>query len=136
MRLFGSERIRNIMDALKIPDDEPIDQKMLSNAIEQAQRKVESRNFQSRKYVLEYDDVMNRQRELIYGQRAQVLAGEDIHAQILGMIDGTIDAAVREAASGKNYLDVPQADEVIKKFTKVFIAPGEKLYDKSELDNL
>ena len=78
MRIFGSERILNMMETLKIDDDMPIDQKMLSGAIEQAQKTVESRNFQSRKNVLEYDDVMNMQREKIYEQRRMVLDGENI----------------------------------------------------------
>ena len=136
MRLFGSERIHNLMETLRLPDDEPIDQRMLSGAIENAQRKVESRNFQSRKYVLEYDDVMNRQREIIYGQRAQVLAGEDLHPQILSMIDSSIDKKVKEIAAGKPHLDTWQAEEIVKNYTRVFIAPGEVLFDPKELETL
>ncbi len=84
MRLFGSERIQGMMDTLGLEDDEPIDQKILSGAIENAQKKVESRNFATRKHVLEYDDVMNKQREIIYGQRLKVLAGEDVSESIKG----------------------------------------------------
>ena len=80
MRLFGAERIMNMMDTLKIDEDTPIDQKILSNAIESAQRKVESVHFQQRKNVLEYDDVMNTQRKVIYEQRQKVLNGEDLQA--------------------------------------------------------
>ena len=86
MRLFGSERLMGMMEALNVDEDTPLDHKMLSNAIEQAQKTVESRNFQTRKSVLEYDDVMNKQRNIIYGERRKVLDGEDIHEQILGMV--------------------------------------------------
>ena len=78
MRLFGTERMQNMMETLKIDEDTPIDAKVLSGAIENAQKKVESSNFQARKNVLEYDDVMNTQREVIYEQRRQVLDGEDL----------------------------------------------------------
>ena len=94
MRLFGSERIMGMMDTLGLEEDMPIDRKMLSNAIETAQRRVESRNFQSRKSVLEYDDVMNTQRTLIYGQRGKVLNGEDITQNIRTMISDTIETTV------------------------------------------
>ena len=86
MRLFGSERMIAMMDTLKIDEDTPIDAKILSNAIENAQKNVESRNFQTRKNVLEYDDVMNTQRKVIYDQRRQVLEGEDLGRTIEGML--------------------------------------------------
>ena len=86
MRLFGGDRITAIMNSMSIPEDMPIESKMLSNVIESSQRKVEGRNFNIRKNVLNYDDVMNAQREIIYGQRAKVLEGEDIHDYILKMI--------------------------------------------------
>ncbi|MCL2661809.1 MAG: preprotein translocase subunit SecA [Oscillospiraceae bacterium] len=91
MRLFGSERIMGMMEALGLDEDMPIDKKMLSNAIESAQRRVESRNFQSRKSVLEYDDVMNTQRTIVYNQRRKVLDGEDITRNIQTMISETIE---------------------------------------------
>ena len=94
MRLFGSERIMGMMDTLGIDEDTPIDQKILSNAIENAQKRVESRNFQSRKNVLEYDDVMNTQRNIIYDQRRRVLDGEDIHGNIMQMAEDVISSAV------------------------------------------
>ncbi|MBQ4153473.1 MAG: preprotein translocase subunit SecA, partial [Oscillospiraceae bacterium] len=90
MRLFGGERIQNLMTALKLEENMPIENKMLSNSIESAQRRVEGRNFSIRKSVLQYDDVMNRQREIIYGQRGQVLNGDDIHESILSMLRDTI----------------------------------------------
>jgi len=94
MRLFGGERIQNIMNSFKLEDDIPIENKILTNTIENAQRKVESRNFGIRKNVLQFDDVMNRQRELIYSQRAKVLDGEDMSTNIQKMIDEVIAAAV------------------------------------------
>lgn len=96
MRLFGGERIQNLMNALNIDENQPIENRMLSNSIESAQRRVEGRNFSIRKNVLQYDDVMNRQREIIYGQRAKVLNGEDIHEFILSMIKDTIAETVNQ----------------------------------------
>ena len=90
LRLFGGERIQGMMERMGVDDDTPLDQKMLSGAIESAQKKVESRNFQTRKTVLEYDDVMNTQREVIYKQRRQVLDGEDIQGSIGNMLVSTV----------------------------------------------
>ena len=95
MRLFGGERISNLMDSLKVEEDMPIEAGMLSKTIESAQRKVEGRNFGIRKNVLQYDDVMNRQREVIYKQRDQVLNGENIRGQIITMIEQAIDTNVK-----------------------------------------
>ena len=94
MRLFGGDRITSIMNTLKTPEDMPIEAKMISNTIENAQKKIEGRNFGIRKSVLQYDDVMNRQRELIYRQRDQVLDGEELKPVITRMIDGSINDAV------------------------------------------
>ena len=96
MRLFGGERVQNIMNMLKIEEDQPIETKMLTNTIESAQRKVEGRNFGIRKSVLQYDDVMNKQREIIYNQRNMVLDGKDVHEYILKMMD---DMLTETAAS-------------------------------------
>lgn len=95
MRLFGGDRMKNIMERLNAPEDVPLENKMLSNIIESSQQKVESRNFAIRKNVLQYDDVMNRQREIIYAQRDQVLNGEDIKDQIVKMIEQTIESTVK-----------------------------------------
>ncbi|MBD5098973.1 MAG: preprotein translocase subunit SecA [Clostridiales bacterium] len=105
LRLFGSERIQGMMERLGVDDDTPLDQKMLSGAIENAQKQVESRNFQTRKTVLEYDDVMNTQREVIYKQRRQVLDGEDIHAAIENMLTNTVSGHAGEQAhlSGEDF---------------------------------
>ena len=97
MRLFGSERIMGMLNSLGIDEDTPIDAKMLSNAIENAQKTVESRNFQARKNVLEYDDVMNVQRTVIYEQRQKVLDGEDLSGTIDGMIRYVVDTEAADA---------------------------------------
>ena len=97
MRLFGSERIMNMMNSLGVDEDTPIDAKMLSSAIENAQKTVESRNFQARKNVLEYDDVMNTQRAVIYEQRQKVLDGEDLSQTIESMMHHVIDTDVEDA---------------------------------------
>ena len=105
LRLFGSERIQNMMETLGVDEDTPLDQKMLSNAIESAQKKVESRNFQTRKTVLEYDDVMNTQREVIYKQRRQVLDGEDVHGAIENMLSTIITQTITGHAGEQGKLD-------------------------------
>ena len=103
MRLFGSERIMGMMEALNVDEDTPLDHKMLSSAIEQAQKTVESRNFQVRKTVLEYDDVMNKQREIIYGERRKVLDGEDLKQQIMGMIPEYVSSTLPEGYTPEEY---------------------------------
>ncbi len=125
MRLFGSERIMGMMDTLGIEDDMPIDQKMLSNAIENAQTRVESQHFQSRKNVLEYDDVMNQQRELIYEQRRKVLNGEDVKSYIQSMIFDVIQRDVTSVlGAGQTVQNQEQLDEILKPFIGVFLLPG------------
>ncbi len=94
MRIFGSQRVKNMVDAMGLKDDEPIEAKMLTNAIENAQKNLESRNFDSRKHVLQYDEVMNEQRKIIYKQRQSVLDGEDISHTIKSMIESSIDSAI------------------------------------------
>lgn len=94
MRLFGGDRINSMMDSLKIDENTPIENRILSNTIESAQRKIEGRNFGIRKNVLQFDDVMNKQREIIYAQRNKVLDGEDLKESILSMMDETVDSAM------------------------------------------
>ena len=103
MRLFGGDRITNLMERLDIDEDTPIENKMLSKSIENAQTSVESRNFQSRKSTLEYDDVMNKQREIIYGQRKQVLDGFDVKSTVFNMLRSSIEnhVAVAVGEAGK-----------------------------------
>ena len=124
MRLFGSERIMGMMETLKLDEDTPLDAKLLSNSIEQAQKTVESRNFQTRKSVLEYDDVMNKQREIIYGERRKVLDGEDLREQILGMVREYVKSNVLEGLGGANVETQEQLDEALKPFEKLFLPKG------------
>ena len=101
MRLFGGERIERMIGALNLPEDEPIEQKMLTNVIESSQKKVEGKNFAARKYVLQYDDVMNEQRNTIYADRKRVLDGEDISDYIMLMIEEIIDGAMETYANAE-----------------------------------
>ncbi len=105
IRLFGGDRINGLMEKLDLPEDLPIENKMLTKSIESAQTSVESRNFQARKSTLEYDDVMNKQREIIYGQRKQVLDGRDIRDVITGMISSIISNTVNSAYGEQKSLD-------------------------------
>ena len=95
MRLFGGDRMKAMMDRMNVEEDAPIENKMLSNIIESSQEKVELRNFGIRKDVLQYDDVLNRQREIIYGQRDQVLNGEDLHDTVIKMVSDSIDTSIK-----------------------------------------
>ena len=124
MRLFGSERIMNMMETLKVDEDTPLDAKMLSGAIEQAQKTVESRNFQVRKSVLEYDDVMNQQRGIIYGERRKVLDGEDLREQITGMIREFVSSTIAAAMHGEPAETSQQLDDVLAPFEKLFLPHG------------
>ncbi len=124
MRLFGSERVMGMMDTFKVEEDMPLDAKMLSGAIEQAQRTVESRNFQTRKSVLEYDDVMNQQRNLIYGERRKVLDGEDLRGQILDMIREFVRGSVLEGLGGNPVEDQAQLDAALQPLEKLFLPKG------------
>ncbi len=99
MRLFASDRVANMMDSLGLDEDTPIDAKILSGAVENAQKTVESRNFRSRKTVLEYDDVMNTQREVIYAQRQKVLDGEDLRENMLSYLRSYVESTVADALS-------------------------------------
>ena len=124
MRLFGSERIMNMMETLKVEEDMPLDHKLLSGAIEQAQKTVESRNFQTRKSVLEYDDVMNQQRNIIYGERRKVLDGEDLRTQIMGMIEEFVKSTVTDGLGGGAAEDQQQLDLALQPFEKLFLRRG------------
>ncbi len=104
MRLFGSERVLSMMDSLGLDEDTPIDAKILSGAIENAQKTVESRNYQARKSVLEYDDVMNVQRKIIYQQRQQVLDGEDLQKNVQSMMRFYVDTYVASAFGEQPHL--------------------------------
>ena len=99
MRLFATDKVAGMMDSLGLDEDTPIDAKILSNAVENAQKNVESRNFRARKNVLEYDDVMNTQREVIYAQRQKVLDGEDLRENMMSMLSDVVTGAVNDALS-------------------------------------
>ena len=124
MRLFGSERVMGMMDTLNVDEDTPLDMKLLSGAIEQAQKTVESRNFQVRKNVLEFDDVMNKQREIIYGERRKVLDGEDLRQHILSMVDEYVSSTVTDALGGGAAESQMQLDEALAPFEKLFLRRG------------
>src|SRR5690606_12690513 len=94
MRLFGSQRIAGLVERLGWPDDEPLEHNQLTKAIENAQKKVEARNFEIRKQVLQYDDVLNKQREVIYDQRRKVLRGENLKESVLGMLEKAVEDAL------------------------------------------
>ena len=140
MRLFGGERVTNMMERLNIDEDTPIEQKFLTRAIEQAQTTVESRNFQARKSVLEYDDVMNKQREIIYDQRKQVLDGLDVKNIIMNMMNTSISHLVAEHFAGNDHLDAASCRELLRqveglyfpKFTVRFT--DEELKEKTAAD--
>jgi len=100
MRLFKSDWVDRVLVTLKVPDDQPIENKSVTSSIASAQGQVESQNFDSRKNVLKYDDVMNRQREVIYGERRAVLEGADLHEQIRSMVDDVIEGYVMAATEG------------------------------------
>ena len=133
MRLFGSERVMNMMEKLGVDEDTPIEQKMLTNAIENAQKQVESRNFQTRKNVLQYDDVMNTQREVIYKQRRQVLDGEDLQQSIQNMLHTTIASAIQGHLGEQKHMDAESFQEALAPFRVMFLAPGDLRLSNEEL---
>ena len=134
MCLFGSERIMNMMETLGIDEDTPIDAKILSGAIENAQKTVEGRNFQSRKNVLEYDDVMNVQRKIIYEQRRQVLDGEDLQKNIQSMMRFYVDTYVASAFGEQPKLaDKQHFFEMMTHFEPIFFPTGTWLLSDEEL---
>ena len=136
MRLFGGDRVTSIMERMDLDEDTPIESKMLSRAIEQAQTTVESRNFQTRKSVLEYDDVMNKQREIIYGQRKQVLDGMDVKGIIMGMMESAIGHQVRSAFMGQEHLDMIQCKELLRGLEGVYFTKYTVKIDESQLPTL
>ncbi len=133
MRLFGGDRITNMMERFDLDEDTPIENKMLTRAIENAQTTVESRNFQSRKSVLEYDDVMNKQRELIYGQRRQVLDGMDIKDTVLNMMHTSIGNHVSLAFGEKLHLDAAGYREMLRGLEGMYFAKGAVSISEGEV---
>ncbi len=135
MRLFGGERIEKMVSSMGLPDDEPIEQKILTSAIENAQKKVEGRNYSTRKYVLQYDDVMNQQREIIYGQRKKVLDGEDLRDTIHGMIDEVIKSAADTYCNAQypDDWDLPGLYDYVE---KLFVPKGALRYPKESFNDI
>ena len=136
MRLFGGDRVTSIMERMNIDEDTPIENKVLSRAIEQAQTTVESRNFQARKSVLEYDDVMNKQREIIYGQRKQVLDGMDVKGIIMGMMNGAIANLVHNAFVGADHLDMAACRELLRSVEGVYFTKYTVRIDEAQLPTM
>ncbi len=133
MRLFGSERVMGMMEKLGVDEDTPIEQKMLTNAIENAQSQVESRNFQTRKNVLQYDDVMNTQREVIYKERRKVLDGEDLHEAIQDMLHNTVENAIQGHIGEQKHMSAEDFREATAVFHTMFLRPGELALTDEEL---
>ena len=133
MRLFGSERVMGMMEKLGVDEDTPIDAKILSNAIENAQKQVESRNFQTRKTVLEYDDVMNTQRKVIYEQRRKVLDGENLKESVQTMLSTVISTEVQAHMGELKHMDAENWREVCAQFRGLFLRPDEFKFTDEEL---
>ena len=133
MRLFGSERVMGMMDRLGVDEDMPLDSKMLSNVIENAQKQVESRNFQTRKTVLEYDDVMNTQRKVIYEQRRKVLDGENLKEAVQTMLSTVISNEVAAHMGEQKHMDAENWREVCAQFRGLFLTPEDYKFDDEEL---
>ena len=133
LRLFGGERITNLMDRMNLDEDTPIENKMLSKSIENAQTSVESRNFQSRKATLEYDDVMNKQREIIYGQRKQVLDGRNLKDTIFGMIRSGISNQVTLHSGEHGKLDEDGVREILGSLEGMYFPRGMVTETPAEL---
>jgi preprotein translocase subunit SecA len=136
MRLFGSENFMGIMDKLGMDDDAPIENAMIGRALESAQRRVEARNFDMRKNVLEYDDVMNQQREVIYGQRRRVLEGEDLGEYILDIIEKTIESGINRFAGGSKHPEDWDLESLVQYAERIFLpGSGIKAEDLASLDD-
>ena len=134
MRLFGGERVQAAMERMNIDEDMPIESKMLTRSIQQAQTTVESRNFQARKSVLEYDDVMNKQREIIYGQRRQVLEGMDVKDVIMNMMNTSITHLVQNAFSGVQHLDTTSCQQLLRQVEGVYFPKYAVRFSQEQLD--
>lgn len=125
LRIFGGDNIKKFMEKMGLDEDEPINSCMVSNAIQKAQKRVEARNFDIRKYVLEYDDVMNQQRKVVYEQRRRILEGENMKDQVLRMVDTIIEKGMQTYADPKLYPEEWDSAGLLKYSEKYFLAPGE-----------
>ena len=136
MRLFGSDRIKGMMETMGLDEDTPIDAKILSGAIENAQKNVESRNYQTRKNVLEYDDVMNTQRKVIYGQRSQVLEGEDLQQQVAHMMEVVAERNVNAAFGEQAHISRSDFLSLLSHFDGICFPKGAWSYTDEALSTL
>ena len=136
MRLFGSDRIKGMMETMGLDEDTPIDAKILSGAIENAQKNVESRNYQTRKNVLEYDDVMNTQRKVIYGQRSQVLEGEDLQQQVAHMMEVVAERNVNAAFGEQAHISRSDFSTLLSHFDGICFPKGAWSYTDEALATL
>ena len=132
LRIFGGDNIKSFMEKMGLEEDEPINSRMVSNAIQKAQKRVEARNFDIRKYVLEYDDVMNQQRKVVYDQRRKILEGEDMKDQILSMVDNIIEKGMETYADPKLYPEEWDFAGLLKDAEKYFLAPGDLKLEEIE----
>jgi len=135
MRLFGSDRLTSIVEALGLEEDQPIEHKMLTNAIENAQKRVEGRNFDIRKRVLQYDDVMNKQREVIYSQRRQVLNGESLKESFMKMIENTVNSLVDRFCGENSHPDMWDWEGINSQARDLLPDIGKLGVSKEEADN-
>jgi len=136
MRLFGSDRIKGIVDTLGLEEDQSIENKMLTGAIETSQNRVEGRNFDIRKHVLQYDDVMNQQREIIYSQRQKVLSGDSVKDNILKMIDDFTEESVMRFAPDEDTPELWNMTGLIELLESVYLAPDQVKFTESEILDL
>ena len=139
LRIFGSQRVAFVMDKLKIPEGEPIEHGMISKAIENAQRKVEAHNFDIRKHLIEYDDVMNKQREVVYTQRREVLAGEQLKDTYVSIVDETVEDMIASFCPDKTPAGEWDWDRLIEDyFNQFYFMPALENVDRSKAtrDNL
>lgn len=132
LRIFGGDNIKKFMEKMGLEEDEEIRSSMVSSAIQKAQKRIEERNFDIRKYVLEYDDVMNQQRKVVYEQRRKILEDQDMKDQILNMVDMLINHGLETYANPKLYPEEWDFDALIKYCEKYFLAPGEVKLDEIE----
>ena len=132
MRIFGADNIAGMMDKLGMEEDEPIEHSLITKSIERAQKKVENHNFNIRKYILEYDDVMNQQREVLYGQRRLILNNQSLRETILHMVDNLIINAMNQYADEKLYPEEWNYEGLLKHLEIYFLEPGMLTVEQME----
>jgi len=135
MRLFGSDRLTKVVETLGLEENDAIEHKMLSNAIENAQKRVEGKNFDIRKHVIQYDDVMNKQREVIYGERRRVLNGENLRDNYMKMLEGVTDAFVKTYCGEDQYADTWDWAALKLATEGVYVPKGSLDLTKEEIES-